>query len=69
MMSGEDRRSSVADENALGILASVIPDERFPGGGEVAVPVIGQEGDRENSTRIFQMSKPVTVFASVEELI
>jgi len=62
-------RISLPDQSkALGIMASMIPQERFA---EVVVwlyPLI-EHDDRENMTRIWQMMMPAPVFAGVKELI
>jgi Hemerythrin HHE cation binding domain len=63
-----ERISLPEQGKALGIMASVIPQERF---GELVgwlFPLIGND-DRENMTRIWQMVLPAPAFAGVKELI
>jgi hypothetical protein len=53
---------------AVGIMAHGVPQDRFP---EMVVwmfPLIG-DSDRENMTRIMQMTNPPEVFAGVAQLI
>jgi hypothetical protein len=62
-------RVPVAEQReALGVMASTVPQDRFP---EVVVwmfPLLGYD-DRENMTRIWQMVMPPPAFARVRELI
>jgi hypothetical protein len=53
---------------ALGIMASQIPQDRFPEMVGWLFPLIGNE-DRENMTRIWQMVLPPPAFNGVKELI
>ena len=53
---------------AVGIMASLVPKERFPELVAWEFPLIGND-DRENMTRIFQMVMPPPAFAGVKELI
>jgi hypothetical protein len=53
---------------AIGIMASMVPQERFPELVAWLFPLMGQ-GDREDMTRIWQMMMPAPAFAEVKELI
>ncbi len=53
---------------AVGIVAGMVPKERFAEVVAWLFPLIGDE-DRENMTRIYQIMLPPPVFASVTELI
>jgi hypothetical protein len=53
---------------ALGIMSSTVPQERFPEVIAWLYPLIGND-DRENMTRIWQMVMPPPVFAQVNQLI
>lgn len=53
---------------ALGIMASTVPQERFPEVVAWLYPLIGHD-DRENMTRIWQMVMPAPVFAGIKDLI
>ena len=53
---------------ALGIMASTIPQERFPEVVAWLYPLIGYD-DRENMTRIWQTVMPAPVFTGVKDLI
>jgi len=53
---------------AVGIMASLVPKERFPELVAWEFPLIGND-DRENMTRVFQMVMPPPAFAGVKELI
>jgi hypothetical protein len=53
---------------AIGIMASQVPQSRFPEMVAWLFPLIGHD-DRENMTRIFQMMMPVPAFTGVKELI
>ncbi len=62
-------RVSPADQGkAVGIMASTVPQERFPDVIAWMFPLIGPD-DRENMTRIWQMVMPTPVFAHVKQLI
>ena len=59
----------VSDQGkAVGIMASQVPQERFPELVEWLFPLVGDD-DRENMTRIFQMVQPAEAFASSTLLI
>jgi hypothetical protein len=53
---------------AVGVMASAVPQERFPEVIAWMFPLIG-DNDRENMTRIWQMVMPAPVFAGVKQLI
>ena len=53
---------------AVGIMASLVPKERFPELVAWEFPLIGND-DRENMTRVFQMVMPPPAFAGEKELI
>jgi hemerythrin-like domain-containing protein len=53
---------------ALGIMSSTVPKERFPEVIAWMFPLIGND-DRENMTRIWQMVMPAPVFSGVKGLI
>jgi hypothetical protein len=53
---------------ALGIMASMIPQDRFPEMVGWLFPLIGND-DRENMTRIWQTLMPPPAFAGAKELI
>jgi len=53
---------------AVGIMASEVPQERFPELVAWMFPLIEQD-DRENMTRIWQMVMPAPAFAGAKELI
>ena len=53
---------------ALGVMASTVPQERFPEVITWMFPLIGDD-DRENMTRIWQMVLPPPVFEMVKPLI
>ena len=53
---------------AVGQMASLIPQERFPEVIAWMFPLLGPD-DRENMTRIWQMVMPAPVFAGVKPLI
>ena len=62
-------RISLPDQSkALGIMASQVPQERFPDVIAWMFPLIGND-DRENMIRIYQMILPAPVFAGVKQLI
>ncbi len=53
---------------ALSLMASTVPQERFPEVIAWMFPLIG-DGDRENMTRIWQMVMPPPVFEQIKGLI
>jgi hypothetical protein len=53
---------------AVGIMADMIPQERFPEVVAWMFPLMGPD-DRENMTRIWQMVMPAPAFAEAKELI
>ena len=53
---------------AVGVMASTVPQERFPEVVAWMFPLMGQD-DRENMTRIWQMVMPPPLFARVKQLI
>jgi hypothetical protein len=53
---------------AVSVMASTVPQERFPEVIAWMFPLIGHD-DRENMTRIWQMVMPAPVFANVKQLI
>ena len=53
---------------ALGIMASMVPQERFPEVVAWLFPLIGND-DRENMTRVWQTMMPAPAFAGVKGLI
>ena len=62
-------RVSLPDQGrAMGIMASIIPQDRFPELVAWLYPLIGND-DRENMTRIWQMVMPPPVFAGAAQLI
>jgi hypothetical protein len=63
-----ERISLPEQGKALAIMASMIPQERFPEIVGWLFPLIGND-DRENMTRIWQMVMPAPAFTNVKELI
>jgi hypothetical protein len=63
-----ERISLPEQGKALGIMAGMIPQERFPEVVAWLFPLIGHD-DRENMTRIWQMVMPAPAFAGVKTLI
>jgi len=62
-------RVSVTDQTkALGVMASTVPQDRFPEVIAWIFPLMGHS-DRENMTRIWQMVMPPPVFTGVKQLI
>ena len=62
-------RVSLPDQGkALGLMASTVPQERFPELVGWLFPLLGPD-DRENMTRIWQMVMPADAFAGVTPLI
>jgi Hemerythrin HHE cation binding domain len=53
---------------AVGVMASTVPQERFPEVIAWMFPLMGND-DRENMTRIWQMVMPAPVFIGVKQLI
>ena len=53
---------------AVGVMASTVPQARFPEVISWMFPLIGDD-DRENMTRIWQMVMPPPVFAAVKQHI
>jgi hemerythrin-like domain-containing protein len=64
----EERVPLPEQGKAVGIMASEVPQERFPELVAWMFPLIGQD-DRENMTRIWQMVMPAQAFAGATELI
>jgi len=62
-------RISLQDQGkALGVMAGMVPNQRFAELVAWLYPLIGHD-DRENMTRIWQMMMPAPVFAGTKELI
>ena len=62
-------RVPVPDQGkALGVMASIVPQDRFPEVVAWMFPLIGHD-DRENMTRIWQMVMPAQVFGRAKQLI
>ena len=62
-------RISLPDQGkALGVMAGMVPGQRFAELVAWLYPLIGHD-DRENMTRIWQMMMPAPVFAGTTELI
>jgi hypothetical protein len=62
-------RISLPDQGkALGVMAGMVPSQRFADLVGWLYPLIGHD-DRENMTRIWQMMMPPAVFAGTKELI
>ena len=62
-------RVSMPDQGkAVGIMASTVPQDRFPEVVAWMFPLMGDD-DRENMTRIWQMVLPPPAFAGVSQLI
>jgi hypothetical protein len=53
---------------AVGIMASTVPQDRFPELVAWLYPLLGHD-DRENMTRIWQMVMPAPAFAAAKQLI
>ncbi len=64
----KERVSLSEQGKAVGIMASSVPQERFPEVVAWLFPLMEQD-DRENMTRIWQMLMPTPAFAGVKELI
>jgi len=64
----KERVSLPEQGKAVGIMASAVPQERFPEAVAWLFPLMGQD-DRENMTRIWQMLMSAPAFAGVKELI
>ncbi len=63
-----ERISPPEKANAVGIMAGMIPKERFDEVVRWLFPLIGHD-DRETMIRIYQMKLPAPAFAGVKELI
>lgn len=62
-------RVSVPDQGkAVGLMASTVPQDRFPELIAWMFPLIG-DNDRENMVRIWQMVMPVEAFAGAKQLV
>jgi NRPS condensation-like uncharacterized protein len=62
-------RVSVPDQGqAVGVMASTVPQERFPELVAWMFPLMGDD-DRENMTRIWQMVMPAEAFAGATALV
>ncbi len=62
-------RLSLADQGqAVGLMASKVPQDRFPEAIAWLFPLLGQ-ADRETMTRIWETTLPAEVFAGVQRLI
>jgi hypothetical protein len=62
-------RVPVPDQvKAVGVMASTVPQDRFPELVAWMFPLLGDD-DRENMTRIWQMVMPAPVFAGAKQLI
>ena len=62
-------RVPVADQGkAVGVMASTVPQDRFPELVAWMFPLMGDD-DRENMTRAYQMLMPADAFAGVTQLI
>ena len=63
-----ERVSAPDQAKALGLMASTVPQDRFPEVVAWLFPLLGHD-DRENMTRIWQMVMPAPGFAMVKQLI
>ena len=63
-----ERISLPEQRKALGIMASMVPQDRFPEMVAWLFPLIGHN-DRENMTRTWQMMMPAPAFNGVKDLI
>ena len=62
-------RISIPDQGkAVGVMASTVPQDRFPELIAWLFPLLGHD-DRENMTRIWQMVMPAPKFAGAKQLI
>ena len=62
-------RVSVPDQgHAVGVMASTVPEDRFPELVAWMFPLMGHD-DRENMTRIWQMVMPPEAFAGATQLV
>jgi hypothetical protein len=62
-------RISIPDQGkALGVMASTVPQDRFPEVITWMFPLLGHD-DRENMTRVWQMVMPDPAFAAAKQLI
>jgi hypothetical protein len=64
----EERVSAAEQGRAMGLMASTVPQERFPELIAWLFPLLGIE-DRENMTRIWRMVMPAQAFAGAAQLI
>jgi hypothetical protein len=63
-----ERVSAPDQAKALGLMASTVPQDRFPEVVAWMFPLVGDD-DRENMTRIWQMLMPAPGFDMVKQLI
>jgi hypothetical protein len=63
-----ERVSAPDQAKALGLMASTVPQDRFPEVVAWLFPLLGDD-DRENMTRIWQMVMPAPGFSMVKQLI
>jgi hypothetical protein len=63
-----ERVSAPDQAKALGLMASTVPQDRFPELVAWLFPLLGHD-DRENMTRIWQMVMPPPAFEGVKQLI
>jgi hemerythrin-like domain-containing protein len=62
-------RVSMPDQGkAVGVMASTVPQDRFPEVITWMFPLLGHD-DRENMTRVWQMVMPAPAFAAAKQLI
>jgi hypothetical protein len=62
-------RVSLPDQGkAVGLMASTVPQDRFPEAIAWLFPLLGDD-DRENMTRIWQAMMPAPVFGGIQQLI
>ena len=62
-------RVAVPDQGqAVGVMASTVPEDRFPELVAWMFPLMGND-DRENMTRIWQMVMPADAFAGATQLV
>ena len=64
-----EERVPIPDQGqAVGIMSSTVPQDRFPEVVGWMFPLLGED-DRENMTRIWQMAMPPPVFDCAKQLI
>ena len=63
-----ERVSAPDQGKAAGIMASTVPQDRFPELVAWMFPLIGHD-DRKNMTRVWQMVMPPPAFAGTKQLI